>query len=268
MLQDLPEIVDHLIDRHRRDPDLLNSREGQQLGCELGAAPARFERGFGKPLEPRILEALGDQLETADHGRKEVVEIVGDAAGQSADRLHLLRLAKRILRALALGDLLLKPGDRSAQISGAILDPELEHLVHVAQRRFGILGIGNVESGADEADMLAGRPPARLRDRLYPAPFAVVAKEARLERERLHRRLAGKRFGDKPLVILGMDLGSPVEIDRILIGNAEELDIGAVDEAAVAIELGHPHQGRRAIGDQAEPLLALAHPLLASARRC
>ena len=59
-----------------------------------------------------------------------------------------------------------------------------------------------------------------------------------------------------------MDDVAPVEIDRFLIGDAEELDIGAVDEAALAIELRHPDRHRRRIGDQAEPLLTLAQPPL------
>ena len=56
---------------------------------------------------------------------------------------------------------------------------------------------------------------------------------------------------------------APVIIDRLLVGDAQEVDIGAVDEAALAVELGHPHRHRRRIGDQPEPLLALAQPLLA-----
>ncbi len=51
-------------------------------------------------------------------------------------------------------------------------------------------------------------------------------------------------------------------IDRLLVGDAHEVDIGAVDEAPLAVELGHPHRHRRRIGDQAEALLALADPLL------
>ena len=33
-----------------------------------------------------------EQVEDAEHDGEQVVEIVGDAAGQLADRLHLLRL--------------------------------------------------------------------------------------------------------------------------------------------------------------------------------
>ncbi len=129
------------------------------------ASAIRFRRGSSS--------CAGEDLEAADHRRQQIVEIVGDAAGQLADRLHLLRLAQRLLGPLALADLGLEPVERGAQIGGALGDPRLEHFV-------GQLPVGDVVGDADEADMLAGRAPARLRDRAQPAPFAVAAAEARL----------------------------------------------------------------------------------------
>ena len=58
-----------------------------------------------------------------------------------------------------------------------------------------------------------------------------------------------------------MDDVAPVVVDRLLVGDADEVDIGAVDEAALAVELGHPDRHRRRIGDQPETLLALAQPV-------
>ena len=55
-----------------------------------------------------------------------------------------------------------------------------------------------------------------------------------------------------------MDDAAPVEIDRFLVGYAEEFDIGAVDEGAFAVEPGDPHGNRRGIGDQAEAVFAFA----------
>ena len=168
--------------------------------CEVSLAPRRpeFERGLGDPLQPRLVERAGDDLEPADDRGQQIVEIVGDAAGELADRLHLLRLAQRLLGALALADLGLEPVERGAQIGGALGDPRLEHLG--AQFPFG-----DVVGDADEADMLAVRAPARLRDRAQPAPFAVAAAEARLEHEGLERGLAGDRFGLDARLIVGMD---------------------------------------------------------------
>ena len=161
----------------RRHADPLDARESEQLGGQLGAAPARFERGLGDPLQPRLVERAGDDLEPADHRGEQIVEIVGDAAGELADRLHLLRLAERLLGALALADLGLQPVERGAEVGGALGDPRLS-------TSCGQLPFGDVVGDADEADMLAARPPARLRDRAQPAPFAVAAAEARLEHER------------------------------------------------------------------------------------
>ena len=42
-----------------------------------------------------VRQALAHQFEAAEHRRQEVVEVVRDAAGQLADRLHLLRLKQR-----------------------------------------------------------------------------------------------------------------------------------------------------------------------------
>ena len=46
------------------------------------------------------------QLGVAGNRRQRVVEIVGDAAGEPADRFHLLRLPQLILEQPAVGDVL------------------------------------------------------------------------------------------------------------------------------------------------------------------
>src|SRR3546814_1398096 len=47
--------------------------------------------------------AQQQQVGKADHRRQQVVEVVGDAAGELADRLHLLRLDELALEVLLLG---------------------------------------------------------------------------------------------------------------------------------------------------------------------
>ena len=56
-------------------------------------------------------QALAHQFETAEHRHEQIVEVVGDAAGQLSDRIHLLGLEQclaglfeLLLRFLALGD--------------------------------------------------------------------------------------------------------------------------------------------------------------------
>ena len=64
-----------------------------------------------------------DQLEPAHDRREQIVEIVGDAAGELADRLHLLRLAKRFLGLEPLADLGLQPVERGAEVGGPLRRP-------------------------------------------------------------------------------------------------------------------------------------------------
>ena len=52
----------------------------------------------------RASHSREQQLGVADDRRQEVVEVVGDPAGELPDRLHLLRLPKLVLQALPLGD--------------------------------------------------------------------------------------------------------------------------------------------------------------------
>ena len=51
------------------------------------------------------LVAQQQQIAEADHRGQQVVEVVGDAAGQLADRLHLLALGELGLQALLLGQI-------------------------------------------------------------------------------------------------------------------------------------------------------------------
>src|SRR3546814_12468273 len=67
---------------------------------------------------------------------QEVVEVVGDAAGQLADRLHLLSLTQRLLNLLPLGDRFGNPG--------------LQRLVEIPQRPLGLMAIGDVDRHRSE----------------------------------------------------------------------------------------------------------------------
>ena len=68
------------------------------------AALGRRQRIVGIALQLLVLDPLGDKVEPADDDRQQIVEVVRDAAGQLAERLHLLALAKLLLRGLQLGD--------------------------------------------------------------------------------------------------------------------------------------------------------------------
>ena len=117
MSADLGVEVDHF--RLER----LAAGEGEQLAGQGG--------GSAGGLDDRVGEAdplgLGDAGPAQYVGRalddgQQVVEIVGDAAGQLAERLHLLRLAQLLLGMGALLDLDLELGISVAQRLGARLD--------------------------------------------------------------------------------------------------------------------------------------------------
>ena len=82
----------------------------------------------------RAVEAAPGEVDPADHHRQHVVEVVRDAAGQLADRLHLLDLAKLGFGGLALVGFGLQRCVRLPQLAGALGDRFLE--------RFGALGLG------------------------------------------------------------------------------------------------------------------------------
>ena len=116
---------------------------------------------------------------------------------------------------------------------------------------------------ADEADMLSSRIPARLRFRPHPPPLPVGAAIASFQHERFQARLAGDALPARcARQSSGMQDRPPVERQRLFVGNTEKFQIGLVCERPGAVDLGHPHRHRRAVGDQPEPLFALAQCFL------
>ena len=73
--------------------ELLVAREGEHA---LGQARASLRALNGVIKQRQYLgivgHALAQQLEAAEHRHQQVVKIVCDAAGELADRFHLLRL--------------------------------------------------------------------------------------------------------------------------------------------------------------------------------
>ena len=71
----------------------LTAGEGQQMLGEVGAPRCRGADHVGDLGEMRtVLDRLAEDFDgSGDHGEN-VVEVVGDAAGELTDRFHLLRL--------------------------------------------------------------------------------------------------------------------------------------------------------------------------------
>ena len=84
----------------------LLTREGQQSLSQRRRAAHALHRRIGKPYQARgiIGQAARQQFDIAADHREVVVEVVRDAAGQPAHRLHLLRVAQCILGLLAPAD--------------------------------------------------------------------------------------------------------------------------------------------------------------------
>ena len=148
------------------------------------------------------------------------------------------------------------------QLRGSLGDPQFQDFVQPAQIVLGLLGGGDVVGDADEADVVAGRIPARLGFRAQPAPFAVGVLVAGFQHERLERGLARDQFLQDARQVVRMQHLAPVERDGFLERQPEKIEIGLVGERARAVELGDPDRHRRAVGDQAEALLAFAQGCL------
>ena len=92
------------IDHQRIDVDLarlqrLLAGEGQQMLGQIGAARGGFVDHLGDRGELRlVLDRVGEDLDrSGDHGQ-DIVEVVRDAAGELAERFHLLGLPDAVLR--------------------------------------------------------------------------------------------------------------------------------------------------------------------------
>jgi hypothetical protein len=102
--------VHDLPDRHPPGLEHLPAAEDEELPGQargqLGRVPHRAEQLGDLRRQARVLQGQGN---VALDDREHVVEVVGHAAGQQPDRLHLLGLAQLLLEALLLGDV---PDDR------------------------------------------------------------------------------------------------------------------------------------------------------------
>ena len=101
--QEIGHAGDQLIGIDGFGIERLAPREGEEpFGQDCRALRAPHRR-IGQPDEIalRLLHLVGfapaQGVEIALNDHQQVIEVVGDAAGQLADRLHLLRLAQRLL---------------------------------------------------------------------------------------------------------------------------------------------------------------------------
>ena len=150
----------------------LPAGKGQQPVGQGGGADGGALGGGGVALEivqPALADAHREQIQTADDAGEQVVEIMSQAAGELADRFHLLRLAQLLF-----------------------------------QQRLGLRGVpfpGDVAPGAGEA-ILFGVHRQRPGQ---PAPAAVRRQDAIFHPR---RQAAAAQFVQRhqhPRQIVGMD---------------------------------------------------------------
>ena len=132
----------------------LAAGEGEQLAGQLGGALGAVKMAFFSRGSARA--SLGhrraEQLEVAADHLQQVVEVVGDAAGELADRLHPLGFAQPLLGADPVGDV----AHRADQpVAGAVAG------LHRGQDRFP--DAGRRPGSGNSSRVVTGLPPARTR---------------------------------------------------------------------------------------------------------
>jgi len=87
---------------------------------------------------------LAQQIEVAQHCHQKIVEVVGNAASQLPDHLHLLGLSELLFRPLSMGNFGKHGGVRLPQFGGPRRDMFLKHLVELRHGLLVRLAIGDV----------------------------------------------------------------------------------------------------------------------------
>ena len=92
--KEVVEVVDDLVEVEDFGLDDLLAAEGEELACEGAGACGGAEDfgGFGLGAGGLFGEVVVEDFAVAADGGEEVVEVVGDAAGEEADGLHFLGL--------------------------------------------------------------------------------------------------------------------------------------------------------------------------------
>jgi hypothetical protein len=158
-VDDDAELLDERVEVDDLRAQRLLAREGEELLGQPPAALRRALRRVDQAMQALIVaDAGGDEVEIAGDRRQQVVEVMRDAAGELADRLHLLRLLQRHLRALQRLHLGGEPPVGVFERAGALEHALLERLVEPPERLFGALALGDVAHHAGEVALAPGAP--------------------------------------------------------------------------------------------------------------
>ncbi len=172
-------------DRNVGGLELLPARESQQSTHQLGSLFRGMTR-HADDLQALLVEcaATFDKAQSPQHGRQQIVEIMGDAAGEFADRVHLLRLDKLTLEQAALRHVEQGSGDFPAAALGIAQRHRLfeEMLVTAIGALPAIFErqrsrIWNGLAGSDHACAVVGVQAIRPEVRLFTQRSEFIAGE-------------------------------------------------------------------------------------------
>ncbi len=241
-VQQVRELGERVLEVDDRGPQRLLAREGEELADEGGGAV-----GVLADLHQVAVLLVGDvvahqqQVAVAVDRGQEVVEVVGDAAGELADRLHLLALDELGLEGLELGGV----GEDREQRRGAV-----EHGAGEGDLQEHLLAVGGAagDLGAAEGAAL-DRVGEALGDRAAEALDQIG--EADAGRGALAEELAGGGVGvGQPAI--GLEAGDRHrQLVEEVVGH-QPGDLGAVEgdeqEVAEAVGAGKHHRTHGAPG--------------------
>ena len=128
--------------------------------------------------------------------------------------------------------------------------------VRLGQRLLDLLALGDVERSADVSEVFATFTELRQGVGLDPAPVAVAVSDPRggpqpsaLTSGRVDRVHVGAR-------IVGVEQGEPAQVEQVVFGATEILEVGRIDVCESAVGIQSPDERRRRFGERAEPRFA------------
>ena len=224
---DLADFLHHLADLDLLAPALDPAGEGKHLAHHVGPAACAAADQVDQFLAGGVREARLENIQRHQDRGEDVIQVMGDAAGQGADAFHALRTQEEALEQIALGDVT-GNADHSNDRAGAIAVGCLgggesprhagggEHFLHglrpVGFHHPMVIGLdGGCTFRAEdfliiEAEELRHRPPGEIGERMIQQQIAsfTVLDENRIGCAIGYRvekigRSPGGGFGELPL---------------------------------------------------------------------
>ncbi len=259
--QQVAHRIDQFVQFDPLEIQRLASGEGQQAVGQRGGAVGRGGRGLDEALGFVVATGLDvalGQVEPADDAGEHIVEVVGDAAGELADRFHLLRLAQRGLGLFAGGHFLEQTFVDLRQRLGALLDAALQRLVEFAQGPLGLAPLADVLGKDEEA--LHHAVLVATRQVLHQHVPCVLAG---LEGDRAAGESGANALRAVGVGLLAEDFAKLAADQPCL---AEPFAAGAIVEAETFLAVDVGDQYGQGIGDDLQLGLAVAQRGLRQAR--